>query len=89
MRISSHGQNMTEWLPLESAPKDGSKVLLLIKRGTSYSVEIGWFRDEITIRYGIAVVDRKEWIWGYDLTRLVGGYEAKPVSWQPLPEVPQ
>ena len=76
---------MTEWLPIESAPKDGSSVLVWSKRGGR---AIAWWSNDAIIFEG---EDRPHWVafncddYFYSV-HLIGDRE--PTHWQPLPEPP-
>ncbi|EKU97989.1 hypothetical protein Lepto7375DRAFT_7248 [Leptolyngbya sp. PCC 7375] len=75
-----------EWYPVETAPTDGTRILLY--RPGSYvtwaMIVIGNFDDD---RYAA----RPKPYWTHDLERLLGKLDARktpPTHWMPLPEAP-
>lgn len=73
-----------EWQPIETAPKDGTELLLW--NGEHI---IGWWETGREFRGSDHFND---WSFGYET---VSGYDAgfkrvnKPTHWQPLPEPPE
>lgn len=68
---------MTQWLPIESAPKDGTPLLLFAKckGATAASIVIGWF------------IDGFDWIeLAFFDNKPIG---IIPTHWQPLPDFPK
>ncbi len=64
---------MSEWQPIESAPKDGTRVLLgLNYKGRSIVTDDNW-SDE-----------HDQWVEWYD----IAGDEIEPSHWMPLTPVP-
>jgi hypothetical protein len=82
------------WQLIETAPKDGTHVLLYIPNIESAQVHIGWFVEEETKCYGKVVHKTSEWRWkdGFmsGLFSEVSGLfsEGAPTHWMPLPEPP-
>jgi hypothetical protein len=73
---------MTGWKPIETAPKDGTRVLLAF----SARVHVGWWIDEVTTRYGREHRSQQEWhVEGMDL---LWRDRPKPTHWMPLPALP-
>ena len=76
---------MTDWQPIETAPRDGTWILL-----TGGSIEYSWDGDSqpaaVVGQYAIALTtERWQFAW-YD-----GGYYGEyvdPTHWMPLPEPP-
>jgi hypothetical protein len=69
---------MSEWQPIESAPKDGSKVLLNWKSG----IVIGWY-ERRTVNTHLSpwrrdLFGKGDTAWG-----------AEPKHWMPLPQPPE
>lgn len=64
---------MDDWRPIKTAPKDGTRVLLVVKERTTQGLEdrvaIGWFS-----------LAPPMWIYG--------GFDREPAFWQPLPDLP-
>ena len=77
---------MSEWHPIETAPKDGTRVLLYRPGGwASTRVVVGSYSDE---RYH----PRPRPYWTHDLERVEGKAitrQNQPTRWMPLPEPPQ
>ena len=74
---------MSEWQPIESAPKDGTKILLYYQ-DRSRVVCGHWYWD------GYAKKPRPYWT--SDNEQLWGRYfhrETSPTHWMPLPEPPK
>ena len=73
-----------EWKPIDSAPKDGTPVLLFarlsghnIQTNSRYAptIQVGAFRTDLKIWTGSAYRDQRE-------------IEIEPISWMPLPPFP-
>lgn len=73
---------MTEWLPIETAPKDGTKVLLHVVTppGDSYATMVGLPEGWESTEAGFWCVDRGEW---------TTGTAGDPTHWMPLPPPPE
>jgi len=69
---------MSDWRPIETAPKDGSDTLL-------YWPLAGASADRPRIRIGYWR-DPHGWVWQ---DRAVRSYSSFPTHWMPLPEPPQ
>jgi len=65
---------MNEWQPIETAPKDGSEILLWHGRRNIG----GWQEHHHDMRHP----QRPCWV-------INGGYVVSPTLWMPLPEPPQ
>ena len=62
-----------QWRDIESAPKDGTRILALIKSGTGKPVlRIIWLAE----KHG-----KKQWVYKLDQ-----GFRVTPIAWQPLPD---
>jgi hypothetical protein len=64
------------WQPIETAPKDGTAVLLFDRTNKDSP-------DGGGIDFGFYYNDAVRWLWACD------GCEAKPTHWMPLPAPPQ
>ena len=74
---------MSKWRTIDSAPKDGSKILLYIPRNSQYCPErtvVGRWNDRDIKPYFTNDCDRLE---GVRKTR-----KRQPTHWMPLPEPP-
>ena len=73
------------WLPIETAPKDGSRVLLWRESSLEWArIVIGQWDTE-------RFVSKPRPYWTHDLERLTGKAEARKTAvthWQPLPAPP-
>lgn len=76
---------MTDWLPIESAPRDGTEVLLFIP-GATRKIHKGYFIDSEDFQYGKSVRKRQCWSIGFQLSFHA---DPEPTLWQPLPELPE
>lgn len=73
------------WQPIDTAPKDGTRILLFLP---DYNVRI-WIGDWYSskqIRNGAVVYEREGWSIG--TMPMWGDNEPKPTWWAPLPEEP-
>lgn len=80
---------MTQWQPIETAPKDGKKVLI-VANGVIYAAwwnsefENQWDEETSEYRYVGAWTDDAVESFGYET---VASYE--PTHWMPLPDPPE
>jgi hypothetical protein len=74
--VSGTEGSMSEWQPIETAPKDGTAVLLFDRTNKDSP-------DGSGIDFGFYYNDAVRWLWACD------GCEAKPSHWMPLPEPPK
>lgn len=72
------------WQPIESAPKDGTHVLLFLPL-LRLQVWIGHFVDTETFDYGKSTRKRQYWSIG---SMVMLGVDPAPTHWQPLPAPP-
>lgn len=78
---------MMEWKTIETAPKDGTKVLLAIP-GYKHP-QIGYWVDSEERRYGILVRHAQHWTWDGNLfVGILGDKKREPSHWMPLPSLP-
>ena len=70
---------MSEWQPIETAPKDGTKVLLVSNRGQVY---IGQYDDDRWVR-------KPEPYWCIAGMPKTHARAQRPTHWMPLPEPPK
>lgn len=64
---------MSEWQPIETAPKDGTRVLLF-RRGWAESVSVGWWGG-LWETWNVAGGITSEFV--------------HPTHWMPIPEPPE
>lgn len=75
---------MSDWQPIETAPKDGTQVILLIP-GWRRGVHIGSFEITELFRHGKRDWRLEKWVLsGYQL-----GDPPEPTHWIPLPLSPE
>jgi len=82
---------MTDWQPIEIAPKDGTKIILWgYWAGEIYGprdepkfLGVGHIRSDDTLDY-----EDEGYLWTMDMNECYGRW-AKPSHWMPLPEPPQ
>ena len=74
------GGKLLEWQPIETAPKDGTRLILLRGKG----VVCGYWNDD---KY----IQKSQPYWSHDQERIWGVRDAKtnqPTHWMPLPAPP-
>lgn len=86
---------MAEWQPIESAPKDGRKIILFYRNrgGLPRTVMGMWLTDERANEIdNVGVGLEAGWyerIDNWDDFTHVAIHEGEPTHWQPLPEPPK
>jgi hypothetical protein len=80
---------MSEWQPIESAPKDGTDIIVGFDFATVWIVHVAWYRNE-GIENGCESPEDVGW-WSYvrhsvTQEKLEGHYT--PTHWIRLPKVP-
>ncbi len=76
---------MSEWQPIDTAPKDGTEVLLFIPNWNN-DVKIGNWCDTVELDYGKVRRDRKYWYAGHSYGMAP---DPKPTHWMPIPKSPK
>jgi hypothetical protein len=71
---------MSEWKPIESAPKDGTLILLYCPDDEPCIVVGNYYRDE--------EMDGEWWLYADELLTDACPEGAKPTHWMPLPPPP-
>lgn len=76
------------WMPIASAPKDGTDVLLFVP-GKRRTVFVGHFIDEVRLSYGRETSRLQQWVL-YSGAFALSTFTEKepPTHWQPLPGPP-
>lgn len=87
---------MTAWQPIETAPKDTSRILLWASdcgdHGKYPEIRIGWFEG---MGYGTMWVNDELWFGWVSVETRDDGYGSEeniylsPTHWMPLPEPPK
>ena len=70
---------MSEWQPIETAPKDGRHILIWDWEGLASIVEIYWAKDS----------DWEGWVYAEELLAEACPEVDDPTHWQPVPEPPK
>jgi hypothetical protein len=80
---------MSQWLPIASAPKDGSDIIVGFNSGSVWIVHVAWWRDP-DADLGDAPDDEGWWsyIRGSVSQEMLDGHRT-PTHWMPLPEIPK
>lgn len=73
-----------DWQPIETVPKDGTRVLLHLPSGY---VVLGEWQENRHYRNGKLVHESAEWNWGASVVWLFDAPE--PTHWMPLPASPE
>ena len=68
---------MSEWLPIETAPKDGTRILLLLGDGLRYEMAVVISRWTVVL--SIPKPARTQELDEYDVHH---GWESDPTNWQ-------
>lgn len=74
---------MIEWQPIETAPRDGTTVLLVCPTFQD-PVFIGRFMDVEEFRYGVRVRKRRYW----SIPWIINMDDPQPTHWMPIPKAP-
>lgn len=83
---------MNDWLPIETAPHDGRRVLLYYPTFSDRREQIGHYRDHQVRNHGIITHSDQGWrIEGGHLANYSGAGAPKPepTHWMPLPDPPE
>lgn len=73
------------WQPIETAPKDGTYVILYVRNGGVGRPSVGRWVDIVHTNYGAVTYERREWVLDGGLYML----ENPPVThWMPFPDHP-
>lgn len=85
--LAARDQGMTGWQPIETAPKDGTEVLLLVKRraGIPWRQLVGHFMEGGHCIEDHPPIDEGWYFW----TGLSFDKPSEPTHWMPLPEPPK
>jgi hypothetical protein len=100
---SLYSTALSDWMPIETAPKDGTAVLGYDPQGVPIGGHSGWPRDYmhhvVVMRW--AEDDDGEFAWVTPMHGLYGGssifrdppdwagHDAEPTHWMPLPTPPE
>ena len=88
---------MTDWQPIETAPRDGTEILVWYELATVPIVHIAWFNSEHewhrTGQYFGGWESLDDWLgwWSYtrsSITQERLDEDREPTHWMPLPEPP-
>lgn len=71
------------WKPIESAPKDGTRVLLADPIEGGHEMSVGWWRPYINDSDDAGWMDGTVESWAYEENTIL-----HPTHWQPLPAPP-
>jgi hypothetical protein len=77
---------MSEWQPIETAPKDGTYILLY-ESDQSRPVKMGCWLDSEHKRNGQVIHSAQRW--SYGIIWVFGGDNPNPTHWMPIPEPPK
>jgi hypothetical protein len=71
------------WQPIETAPKDGTRVLVFWADGRKCPVDVSWYWDHHDIEYGKVVRTYQRW-----MSNRYAANGPPPTHWMPLPKPP-
>lgn len=77
---------MTEWQPIETAPKDGTTVILFFP-GLIHEQQTGYFSRRESYSNGKLDYSSARWVWGSGYSSMMGD-DPKPTHWMPFPPSP-
>ena len=84
--VPNHKEGSMSWQPIETAPKDGTDILVLINSATVWVVHIAWWR---TLDEDLnSNPDHVGW-WSYtehSVTQKMLDEYSRPLYWQPFAE---
>ena len=75
------------WQPIETAPKDGTRVLLFIPH-IGHMIQIGYWWETETREYGKVVRSRAGWYWGQMSLGPLSDDGPLPTHWMAIPPPP-
>lgn len=78
---------MMNWQPIDTAPKDGTRILLFFPTFRSMNVQIGSWSHSQHYDNGKLTHESARWWYG-STVGLWGGKESEPTHWMPIPEGP-
>jgi hypothetical protein len=75
-----------EWQPIETAPRDGTPIILAGR----YSIHYGWFRSEDEPFPWFLIDDLNHYTRddGQECIEVNSGRDSWPVAWMPMPSMP-
>lgn len=80
---------MNDWLPIETAPKDGTDIIVGFDSASVWVVHVAWWRSRDE-DIGISADDEGWWSYtvGSVSQDMLDGFQT-PTHWIPLPKVPR
>jgi hypothetical protein len=69
---------MAEWQPIETAPKDGTEILVFYERAGARFVHIAWWENH----------SNNFWFYLSSVSQDALGGDNAPTHWMPMPVVP-
>lgn len=77
---------MVEWKPIETAPKDGTEIIILINSVTVPIVRSAWWNDGVGCDFEPDIESRGWWSYRHSVTQeMLCGHNA-PVAWIDMPD---
>ncbi len=81
---------MTEWQPIETAPKDGTSILVYVAGESLYPTAANYCsREYLLEEYGDAEYMDEGWYWGYGYPTDFSAHVIEPTHWMPMPAPPK
>jgi hypothetical protein len=75
--------DMSEWQPIETAPKDGTSILVIYEGG---QMIVSYWRVTESTTNGTVDYHMERWVTPW---MAKPGVEPAPTHWQPLPDLPK
>ena len=77
------------WRPMETAPKDDTKIIILFDSATVDIVKLCWWNDGIGCDFELDTAARGWWSYIHSVTQeLIDPRLMQPVGWMPHPDRP-
>lgn len=77
---------MSDWQPIETAPKDGTTILIFLPRMKN-PICLGRWWDKVELEHGVETYRRAEWM--RNGMPAMSTLKFEPTHWMPLPEPPR
>lgn len=77
------------WRPMESAPKDGTEIIMLFDELTVDIVRLCWWNDGVNCHFDPDAKQRGWWSYTHSVTQeMIDTDIMQPIGWMPYPDRP-